>query len=215
MNPNCKTLVLILGGLTSVALSGCVSLGPKGDPAALYRFGPDDPPSSAKAIGPLRPPVDLHVDLPVASSGDRILSASGARLAYLGGARWVTPAAVIFRNDLTLALASHSRFEPLEGAGHAGRHLSVHVLTFEVDYADGASGAPTVHVVAALSARNDADVDPISMVIDARSAASQNRVGAIVAAYGKAVAEVTDAAVVLVDAQSATSALIAVHPGGS
>lgn len=202
-----------LSVLLLLAQCGCVSLVPRQNPGTLYRFGDQSAPATATSPGPARPPLDLHVDLPSAAAGDGVLTVTGARAAYLDGARWVTPASVIFRDDLTLALLSRSGFEPLDRTDRASLHLSVHVLRFEVDYKDGAEAAPTIHVTATLTLRNDASaIQPVAMIVNASSLAAENRVSAIVSAYGEAVREVTDAAVTLVNAQSPLPTATP-HPG--
>lgn len=175
--------------LLAISLSGCISLLPKTRPSQLYRFGV---PTSSTAP-------DRSTTVPVfrvngffqrEAAGDRILTISGERAAFIAQARWVAPAEVLFDEAVANAFESTSgrvrlvtRGEPVR----AGMALRLDVRNFETRYSDGHS--PVVYVrVRAVFARDRTQVT--EQIFEAQAPADQNRVTAIVAAYNQALAKV-------------------------
>ena len=177
----------------AAALSGCISLLPKTKPAQLYRFG-----SPAAAAAPATPSPRRTVAVYLSngsfqeeSSDDRILTMTNGKAAYIGESRWVSPAQVLFDEAVSRAFdASPVR---LIAAGQPGRFayaMRVDVRTFETRYDAGAKAAPTV-VVSLHAALTRADQSSVGeQDFEARVPASDNRIGAIVAAYNTAVGDV-------------------------
>ncbi|QTC89727.1 ABC-type transport auxiliary lipoprotein family protein [Brevundimonas goettingensis] len=168
------------------ALSGCSLLStPK--PVQLYRFGssaPEAPGVTPQAMTPI--PVALRrIDFPEASKGDRLLGVTGTEAAYIKGARWVSPAEVLFNDSLEAAFASNPRVRLIgrREPGIATRVLSVDVTRFEARY-DAPGGTPTVVITARarmtiLPERNVTSEE----VFTVSQPANENRVSAIVSAF--------------------------------
>ena len=121
-----------------VSLSGC-SLLSTPDPVQMYRFGmPMDAPS---AEGDTPAPLSVsirRIEFPEASSDDRILGVTGTETAYVGGARWVSPAATLFDDSLKAAFANRADQIRVLGRREPGTPplvLQVTVTTFEARYA--------------------------------------------------------------------------------
>lgn len=188
-NASMKTASLaVLAAALPLTLGGCVSLFPKQQPVQMYRFGAQVPPPAA---APSSTPVTVArgaVTFPPASAGDRILTATGTQDAYVGGARWVAPAQVLFEDALNRAFdASGSprlvqRGEPLAAADT----LRLDVRSFEARYP-----GPTVTVqVRATLIRNADRALVAEKMFDAQIPAGDNRQGPIVAAFDQAVDQV-------------------------
>ena len=182
-----QRLIGLAAALTAaMSLSGCVSLLPKAKPAQLYRFAVDAPaqPAAGDAQGVGLEPVSF----PREAMGDGILTVQGSQTSYIGGARWVGPAAVLFRQALDQAFDASAPRIRLRARGEPGRlaaSLNLDVTRFEADYSDP-KGAPTVRVTvrARLSAP---DATPIAAeTFDASEPAPDNRVSVIVDAYNRA-----------------------------
>ena len=177
-------------GLCAVALSGCISLLPKSKPAQLYRFTvASAAPASPRPRGPA---VFLtNGTFQEESADDRILTIDAGKVAYVAQSRWVAPAAVLFDEALSRAFdASPVRLLARGQQGRAAYALRLDVRNFETRYTGGANSAPTVvvHVHAALTRTDQSSVG--EQEFEARVPAGDNRVGAIVGAYDKAVADV-------------------------
>src|SRR5690242_16860750 len=116
----CRPVVLLIA-LTTPTLSGCISLFPKTDPVALYRFeGAQQAvaprPGAAAAFALARVPTVF----PRAAAGDRILTVTGSQVAYIAGARWVSPASALFDESVDRAFASYPPVR-LASVGEPGR----------------------------------------------------------------------------------------------
>jgi cholesterol transport system auxiliary component len=188
-----RTLFLLL---LAPALSGCLTLLPKSAPAQFYRFGVD-PPQAAPPENPAAAGVVLEqVDMPRAASSDGILTVTGPKAAYIGGARWVSPARVLFQEALQRKLGAGGGASRLADLGDvaAQAFLRIDVTRFEADY--DSAGPPKVRValIARLTGRNGALIDELHITEEAD--ASENTVSAIVAAFDgathKAIADVGD-----------------------
>lgn len=182
-------LRLAATALLAFCLSGCISLLPKSKPSQLYRFG-----VPTSAVAPDRPttvPVfRVNGVFQREASGDRILTITGDRAAYIAQSRWVAPAEVLFDEAVANAFESAggrvrliSRGEPVR----AGMALKLDVRNFETRYTDAAN--PVVHIrVRAVFARDRTQVT--EQIFEAEAPADQNRVTAIVVAYNQALAKV-------------------------
>lgn len=167
-----------------LALGGCISVFPKAKPVQLYRFGDAVP---APAAAPGRPAVTVlkgPTVFPSAAAGDRILTVTGAETAYIGGARWVAPAAVMFDDALLRAFDAPGsvrlveRGEPLAAAST----LRLDVRSFEARY----PGPTAVVQVRATLIRNADRTIVGEKMFDASVPASDNRQAPIVAAFDSA-----------------------------
>ncbi len=202
-----------------LGVGGCVSLLPKQAPAQLYRFDARAAPAPAPAVddGSRAPVVAPPVTVAAAVAGDRMLAVTGSEAAYIGGARWVSPAAVLWDEAVRRAFASRSARVRLltrnELAG-GGAFLRIEVPQFEVSYA--ASGAvPTVRVTvhALLAHRNGAFSAERTFAADAPAAA--DRVSAIVDAYDGAVEQVTAGLIAWADAHAGEAVAEAAATSGT
>ena len=189
----------------AAGLTGCVSLLPKQAPAQLYRFEAGAAPSPPGSDGAARallvaPPVVVAS----AVSGDRMLAVTGHEAAFIGGARWVSPAAVLWDETVRNAFAARATRVRLltrnELAGGRG-FLRVDVPQFEVRYpAPGATPSVRVTLHALLDHRDGAFSSEHTFTADAPAAA--DRVSAIVDAYDAAVEQVTAGLIAWADAHA-------------
>jgi cholesterol transport system auxiliary component len=176
-------------GLLALSLSGCVSLVPKTKPAQLYRFGVPTAQSPARTdpVGVYR----VRGGFQREASGDRILTVTGERAAYIAQSRWVAPAEVLFDEAVAAAFDSAPGRVRLVLRGEPARAaylLRLDVRNFETVY-DGDNPVVLVRVRASLA--GGAERSPIAdRLFEARVPAERNRVSAIVAAYNDAVAKV-------------------------
>ena len=177
-------------GLAAVALSGCISLVPKSDPSQLYRFGAAAAaaPDRTDAIGVFRAGGRFQRE----AAGDRILTITGDRAAYIAKARWIAPAEVLFDEAVATAFDSAPGRVRLVTRGESvpARHsLRLDVRNFETRY--GAGGEPTVVIrVRAVLALGPGATEVNERIFEARTPAERNRVSAIVTAYNEALAKV-------------------------
>lgn len=185
-------LRLLAVGAGALALSGCISLLPKSKPAQLYRFGSPpaaSAPSKANAggVAVFRSNGQFQEE----ASDDRILTVTGGKAAYIAESRWVAPAETLFNESVANAFdASPIRLIARGQQGRFGYALSIDVRSFEARYDSGPKAAPTV-VVRVHAALTRADQSAVGeQDFEARAPASDNRVGAIVAAFNTATADV-------------------------
>ena len=175
---------------TALALSGCISLLPKTKPAQLYRFGHSAPPASTAAatVGVFQ----ANGLFPNEAAGDRILTVSGGKAAYIAESRWVSPASVLWTEAVQNAFDADPGRVRLIVRGQVGKSqyvLRLDVRDFEARYDDGPKNAPTV-VVRVRGIMTKADLTKVTeRIFEVKTPASSNRVEAIVAAYDKAVAD--------------------------
>lgn len=181
-------------GATALALSACVSLLPKSKPAHLYRFGQ---PVEAAAITAPTGQVGVFRGSAVfqrESAGDRLLTITDGKAAYVAETRWVAPAAVLWDEAVVAAFDAdpgHVRLIARGEPGSAAYVLRLDVRNFEAQYERGPKAAPTVvvRVRAAITGGTDRGLVG-EKLFEKRVTAGDNRVGAIVPAYDRAVAEV-------------------------
>ena len=182
----------------ALVLSGCQLLSTP-DPVQLYRFGltMDAPSQVGDTPAPLTVSI-RRIEFPEAVRDDRILGVTGTETAYIGGARWVSPAETLFDDSLKAAFAARAdrvrvlnRREP----GTPPTVLQVSVTTFEARYVDGPDAAPTVVVTARAQLRSTPERErgagpirpedgrTVERVFSVSQPATENRVTAIVAAF--------------------------------
>ena len=194
----------------AAGLGGCVSLFPKTPPSQLYRFAADTaaaPPAAAETdarVALILPPVTLNR----ASSGDQLLTVTGDQTAFIGGARWISPAAVLWEESVREAFAGRSartRLLTRTEVGTGDAFLRVAVPVFEARY-PAPEAAPTVHV--RLSALLLHRTGPFSAArtFEAAVPAADNRVSAIVAAFDQATEQVTAGLLAWTDANADAAA---------
>lgn len=167
-------------------LSGCALLSTP-DPVQLYRFG--SLPETSTAAPTSAEPVAValrRINFPEASKGDRILGVTGTEAAYIAGARWVSPAEILFTDAVESAFASRPDQVQLLGRREPGvstRVLNLDVTRFEARYA-----APGATPEAVITVRARMVILPERSVTSERTftvvqPAGQNRVSAIVTAF--------------------------------
>jgi len=188
-------------GALALSLAGCISLLPKSKPAQLYRFGenhvtaPDPAPPTTSAVGVFWGGGAFQRE----SAGDRILTITGQKAAYVAGVRWVAPADVLFQQSVERAFEAKGGPVRLIQRGARGSTqyvLRMDVRNFEARYDGGPNAAPTVLIRVHAALVRDRDSQLVSAeVFEATARAQDNRVGAIVQAYDEALAQVLDKAV--------------------
>ncbi len=152
-----RTFPTIAALAAALALSGCISVGPKMKPVQMYRFGFTpamlDPgtPSAPPATG--MPPVGVvlgTVTFPQDSSGDRVTTVEGNEVSYVAQARWAAPTQELFNEAVSEGFARDATSVRLEARGPsaAGYRLDITVRQFETVYTHN---KPTVSI--ALDAR--------------------------------------------------------------
>ena len=187
------------------ALSGCALLSSP-DPVQNYRFGL--PMAAPSAVGDTPAPLTVsirRIEFPQATGDDKILGVTGLETAYIGGARWVSPASTLFDDSLKAAFANRADRIRVLGRREAGTPplvLQVTVTTFEARYA--APGAvPDVVVTARAQLRSTPErraasggtIRPeegrsVERVFTVTQPAGDNRVSAIVAAFDTATRDI-------------------------
>ena len=207
---NARTAALLGGWLGLSALGGCISLLPKQAPVQLYQFGRMPPPSAQASTSVGRGQDKLgvslsQVSLPRAATGDAILTTRGEEAAYLAGARWLSPAALMWQEDAEQAFAAQAqrvRLVARSELGAASVLLRLDVAEFDARYDPAGAGPPVVVVsLRATLARPDAG-RLVQQGFTVRRAASQDRVSAIVSAYDQAVQDALAQVVGWTDAQT-------------
>lgn len=168
------------------SLGGCALLSSP-EPVALYRFGAT-PVAEAETPSPASQ-VQVAMRRPEfvqAAREDRILGVTGAEAAFIKGARWVSPANVLYSDALESAFATQAQRVRLIGPRELTRSsqaLDVDVRTFEARY-PAAGAAPTVTIVARVRLLNAQERSVAAeRVFVVEQPASANRVSAIVEAF--------------------------------
>ena len=177
-----------------LAMAGCISVLPKSKPSQLYRFGAADPAADA-ARAPGGPSIAKGpVTFDSSAATDRILTVTGDDIAYIAGARWVSPAPVLFDEALIRAFQAvpgAPRLIERAGAGRAPLVLTLDVQAFETRYDQGADAAPQVTIrIHAVLVRTEDRTVAADKLFAVTKRVSDNRVGPIVSGYDEAVAEV-------------------------
>lgn len=181
-----RTLVVAaLAALSlSAGLSGCALLSSP-DPVQLYRFGDAGGSLTTRVAAPVQ--VKLRgLEMPQAAKGDRLLGVTGSQAAYIGGARWVSPAIMLYSDALEASFASQAQGVRLIGRREltpATRILDVDVRVFETRY-DYEGAVPTVVVTARGRLLRFPERTVVAeQTFSVSQPAGENRVSAIVEAY--------------------------------
>lgn len=197
---------LAIAALAALSLSGCALLSSP-DPVQLYRFG--DPAGTATTA--VASPVQVKLralEMPQASQGDRLLGVTGSEAAYIAGARWVSPALMLYSDALEASFASQARNVRLIGRREltpTTRLLDVDVRAFEARYAY-VGGAPTVVITARARLLRFPERTVVSeQTFTVSQPAGENRVSSIVDAYDVATRDLNTQIVAWTDANAATN----------
>lgn len=180
------TLIRSAAVLAAAGLMSACALLSSPDPIQMYRFGVA---AQALPADPIASPVQVtlrRVEFPESARGDRLLGITGTEAAYIGGARWVSPAADLYTESLEVAFAGQARRVRLIGPRELTRgdsSLDIDVRTFETRY-DSPGGVPSVVIAArtrlmALPERTVEAERTFTVVQPARA----NTISAIVEAY--------------------------------
>lgn len=174
-----------------LGVGGC-SLLATPDPVQTYRFGAFSGAGAPETPAAARPvTVSLQrIGFPEASRGDRVLGVTGTEVAYIRGARWISPAETLFEDSLRAAFSDRQgpvRLLNDREAGASDRHLRLEVTSFEARYS-----APGVAPEIVITARAKLTVLPGRSDYAERTfrvvqPAAENRVSAIVEAFDAAV----------------------------
>lgn len=179
----------------AISLSGCALLStPK--PVQTYRFGGESQAAVSSSVSTARPvAVALRrIEFPAASKGNQILGVTGTQAAYIAGARWISPAEVLFNDSLEAAFAARPDRVRLIGrrdVGASARVLSLGVTAFEARY-DTPGGIPTVVITARARVVTLPERSVSSeRVFTINQPATENRISAIVTAFDVATRDLT------------------------
>ncbi|WP_425990543.1 ABC-type transport auxiliary lipoprotein family protein [Brevundimonas sp. TWP2-3-2] len=197
---------LALAAIAAVSLSGCALLSSP-DPVQLYRFGDTASPVATPVASPVQ--IKLRaLEMPQASQGDRLLGVTGSEAAYIAGARWVSPALMLYSDALETRFGSQARTVRLIGRREltpTTRLLDVDVRTFETRY-DYAGAAPTVVITVRARLLRFPERTVVSeQTFTVSQPAGENRVSAIVEAYDLATRDVNTQIVAWTDANATTN----------
>lgn len=197
---------LALAAVAALSLSGCALLSSP-DPVQLYRFGD----AGGALTTPVAAPVQVKLralEMPQAAQGDRLLGVTGSEAAYIGGARWVSPALMLYSDALEASFASQARAVRLIGRREltpTTRLLDIDVRVFETRYAY-AEGTPTVVITARARLLRFPERTVVSeQTFTVSQPAGENRVSAIVEAFDVATRDVNAQIVAWTDANAATN----------
>jgi cholesterol transport system auxiliary component len=191
----------------SLGLSGCITVFPKAEPVQLYRFG-EQPPQVAPTNGQPFNVTRSATLFARAAQGDAILTSNGAEIAYIAGARWISPAVILFDEAVDRAFNADGgpvHLVPRGETGIMGAFLKLDVEVFEARYSGPGAPTATVRVRAVLARASDRSVVS-EKTFDAESRASDNRMGAIVQAYDQATTDVIGQIVAWTEQQGETTA---------
>ena len=173
----------------AVTLAGC-SLLSSPEPVQLYRFGDVQPSASTSTAGRTML-VLAPIEFPAAARGDRILSANGGQVAYLGGARWISPAEVLFADSLHATFLRDARrvtvSDRREVPGSA-RVLDLDISTFEARYTNGVDYPPTVMIIGRARIVGPDRAVVAEQIFQIEADAAENRVSSVTASFDEAVA---------------------------
>jgi cholesterol transport system auxiliary component len=178
----------------ALSLSACISVFPKTKPASMYRFGDADLTVTKAPPGAMFGVLKAPSAFTRAAAGDRLLTVTNGEVAYIAGARWVSPAFILFEEATARAFENDPGRARLIGRGEVAKAdlvLRLEVRTFEADYINGPKAAPEVVVrVRAVLNRNSDRALVGDQIFEAKIKAADNRVSAIVPAYDQANAKV-------------------------
>lgn len=187
MNPSRRIVLL---GAAVLPAGGCALLSTP-DPVQLYRFGQSAAPGASAAAQERVTLLYTGTSLPRAAGGDRILTATGPEVSFVGGSRWSSPAVVLFEEAVVRAFeGSAARLLRRGTGGRADATLRIEVRTFEARY-PALDATPTVMIeTRALLTPLGAGATLIDADFSAQQPAAENRVSAIAQAFDGATADV-------------------------
>lgn len=191
-------------GATAISLSACALLSSP-DPVQTYRFGG----VSGQAATPVADPILVgmrRVEMPEAAEGDRLLGVTGTETAYIGGARWISPAADLLTDSLENAFASQATQVRLIGPrelARSTRTLDIDIRAFETRY-PAPEAVPTVVITARVRLLTLPERQvKVERIFTVEQPAVANRVGAIVEAYDLATRDLNTQIVAWTEANAA------------
>jgi cholesterol transport system auxiliary component len=199
-----------LPALLLAALAGCVSGLHSNEPAPQsYLLDPGPAAIAPELVAASQAPASRHtlrVLAPAAApelAGDGIaLLQPGARFDHYRGARWAADATAMLQSLAIDALRRAGRFTLVEaesGPFPADYVLGLELRHFEAEYRD--DGPPTVHVTLIVNfGPHGAAAPATSVIADSKVRAQDNRMQAVVAAFGQATDEALRQAVAAVAA---------------
>ena len=184
--------------ITVPVLANCALLG-RSEPVTLFQFG------DANDLS-LEPPSSVQQQRVVIiyagstfnrqSSGDRILTSTGNKAAYIAGARWAAPAQELFDTMAVRDIEARSPHISVVRAGAPSKAqfmLAVDVRRFEVLYSADPKAASEVAVDTQAKLMRIADRTIVGdWPIRLRRPVPENKVSAIVAAFDRIASEVSD-----------------------
>ncbi|WP_297732262.1 ABC-type transport auxiliary lipoprotein family protein [uncultured Maricaulis sp.] len=179
-------------GLSALSVSACVSLLPEAEPVSVYRLSSPEPAELAGENWTI-----IEIDTPNAPrglSGDQIaIMRDGSSLAYIHGARWISPAPRLLQSLVVDTFnARQSGLAPTraDDGVRADYELRLDMQEFEAVYDRGEDAAPIIRVrlAARLVAENGRRFAG-ARVVTSEVRASANRTTAIVAAFDQAARE--------------------------
>lgn len=178
-----------LVGLSALSVSACVSLLPESEPVSVYRLSSPEP---VELQGENWTIIEIDVpNAPRGLSGDQIaIMQDGSSLAYIDGARWISPTPRLLQSLLVASFNAHDgRLAPTRSDDgiRADYELRLDMQEFEAVYDRGVDAAPLVRV--RISARLVAEQGRRfagARVVTTEIRAAANRTSAIVAAFDQA-----------------------------
>ncbi|WOF45000.1 membrane integrity-associated transporter subunit PqiC [Sphingopyxis indica] len=178
--------------LLLLMLSGCAGslLAPQ-RPVALYRLeGATISPAASPTFVERRQTIRLRVSFAAEIDDDRLLAIRGRRAMYLKSARWIASTPELFRKGIEQAFARRAPWAMLDSSRQPANidyTLELRVDHFEAVYAEAtaADAPPVVRLDGeARLFRGDGGVPLAAWPVAAQAPANQNRIGAIVDAFG-------------------------------
>tara|TARA_R110000868_G_scaffold218004_1_gene468146 strand:+ start:24342 stop:24962 length:621 start_codon:yes stop_codon:yes gene_type:complete len=184
----------VLIALAALSASACVSLLPESTPSAVYRLSSPAPQAWAGEGRTVVEVVTPHA--PRGLAGDEIaIQMADGHIAYMAATRWIAPAPRIMQNLIIDTMnATDIGLAPIlpEDGIRAQYELRLDLREFEAVYDQGDGDAPLIRVrLAARLVASDGRRLAGSSVFVGEARASRNRVGAIVAAFDQAAAQVS------------------------
>ncbi|WP_291843315.1 ABC-type transport auxiliary lipoprotein family protein [Maricaulis sp.] len=178
-----------LVGLGALSVSACVSLLPASEPVSVYRLSSPQPVELAGEDW-----VIIEIDTPNAPrglSGDQIaVMQDGGSLAYIGEARWISPAPRLVQSLMIDTFnAEDRRLAPTraDDGVRADYELRLDLQEFEAVYDQGPDTVPLVRVrIAARLVAEQGRRFAGARVVTVDVRAHANRTSAIIAAFDEA-----------------------------
>ena len=185
--------VFLAAGVATSLAACSFTLFPREKPAQMFRFG--EQVTAPAATGPGFVVRSAGLDFDRAAAGDAILTVTGQQVAYISGARWAAPAAVMFESAVRRGVDAPGGnvrlIVPGEGGGQAKFVLRLNVTHFEARYDSGPATAPTIYIGLRAVLLREADRSLVDATpIEAKALAGDNGASAIAAAFDHATSDV-------------------------